>query len=80
MLLTQYSQILAWNGGGVSNYSSIVSEGGYKVKSVKKEPEFKTLLKGTGKKASKMATKIEKLAEHIEFMVEEELKQFLADI
>ncbi|RDI87021.1 hypothetical protein Vi05172_g3092 [Venturia inaequalis] len=72
--------ILAWNGGGASNYSSIMSEGGYKVKSVKEEPEFKTLLKGAGKKASKMATKIEKLAEHIESMVEDELKQFLADI
>lgn len=65
----------------MSNYSSIVSEGGYKVKSTKKEePEFKTLLKGAGKKATKMATKIEKLAEHIESMVEEELKQFLVDI
>lgn len=73
-------QILAWNGGGVSNYSSIVSEGGYKVKSLVEEPEFKILLKGAGKKASKMANKLEKLAEHIEEMVEDELKQFLADI
>lgn len=71
---------MAWNGGGVSNYSSIIAQGGYKVKDVKEEPEFKILLKGAGKKASKMATKIEKLAEHIESMVEDELKQFLADV
>ncbi|QDS69335.1 hypothetical protein FKW77_003555 [Venturia effusa] len=72
--------ILAWNGGGVSNYSSIVSEGGYKVKTAEETPEFKILLNGAGKKATKMAAKIEKLAEHIESMVEEELKQFLADV
>jgi hypothetical protein len=46
--------------------------------------EFKDLLMGAGKKAhhasSNMASKIEKLAEHIEEMVEEEMKEFFADM
>lgn len=28
------SQLLAWNGGGSTNYSDIVSEGGHKVSSI----------------------------------------------
>jgi hypothetical protein len=46
--------------------------------------EFKDLLMGAGKKAhhasSKMASKIEKLAEHIEELVEDEMKEFFADM
>lgn len=46
--------------------------------------QFKDLLMGAGKNAhhasSKMASKIEKLAQHIEEVVEEEMKEFFADM
>lgn len=32
-----FIQILAWNGGGSTNYTEIVAKGGYKVKTVNEE-------------------------------------------
>jgi len=90
--------ILAWNGGGSSNYSDIIGKGGYAAD--KKKPytvtipdmeftvpdveEVRELLESAGHKthgsARKYASKIEKLTEEIEDFVEEEIKEFFADL
>lgn len=86
------TNILAWNGGGSSNYSSIIKEGSYTVKMVK-EPAFdmpssiealeaaleKDLNIASGKivkGTESMVTKTEKISEKIHAFVDEELKEF----
>ena len=91
-------QILAWNGGGSSNYSDIIGKGGYaadKKKSytvtipdmeftVPDAEEVRELLESAGHKVHggprKLQSKIEKLTEEIEDFVEEEIKEFFADL
>jgi len=91
------ANILAWNGGGVANYTEIINKGGYAMGKkdepimislpeveIPKEEEIRELLQSAGKKvhggSRKLAAKIEKLAENIEGLVEEELKEFFADM
>jgi len=81
--------ILAWNGGGASNYSSIVEQGGYTVKAAEEEekeyritiPSLSDVEKGIEgeyKKAKDAAgrtgTKLEKLEHEIEDFVATEME------
>ncbi|KAL8338560.1 hypothetical protein RB598_007077 [Gaeumannomyces tritici] len=85
--------LLAWNGGGCSNYSSIVAAGGYKAKpktgstlvSVTElekaiEHDFKVISGKVAKGASALAGQAEKLSEKIHQAVDEELKEFFAEV
>jgi cerevisin len=88
--------ILAWNGGGSSNYSEIVNKGGYSAKSgeatilpdleisIPDLDDVKEVLHKTGTKlritSSQLAEKVEKLTEEIEDFVEDEIKHFFADL
>jgi cerevisin len=64
--------ILAWNGGGASNYSDIVKDGGYTLKQEKKVNHHRV--------ASKISHKIEELKEKIEDFVEEQLEELYEDL
>ena len=55
------SQILAWNGGGISNYTSIVEEGGYAVQS----RESRKTAGGAVPSLQELEHEIEKLAPHM---------------
>jgi cerevisin len=82
--------ILAWNGGGASNYSSIIEQGGYTVKKAaeKEESEFRITIpslseiekdiEGEYEKAKAAAgrtgSKLEKLEHEIEDFVAEEME------
>jgi cerevisin len=84
--------LLAWNGGGSNNYSSIVEQGGYTVKkstnAVVKMPstiedmeaaiedEFNVAAGKVVKGAKSALTKAEKFSKKIHEMVDEELKDF----
>ncbi|KIW04509.1 alkaline protease 2, partial [Verruconis gallopava] len=84
--------ILAWNGGGASNYSDIIRKGSYKARAQEEkihiqlptETELEEALEHAGKKmskaGSKLAAKIEKLTDEIEDFVEEELREFFAEM
>ncbi|RCI12887.1 hypothetical protein L249_0916 [Ophiocordyceps polyrhachis-furcata BCC 54312] len=80
---------LAWNGGGCSNFSDIVSQGGYRTthapsmlemmeEAAKDKVSLVTHKVAAG--ADKLADKMEKLAEKLHDMVDEEIDDFLADI
>jgi len=84
------TNILAWNGGGSSNYTDIVNKGGYTSKDIQTPSdiefevpdveEIKIVIEKAGRKlrhkSSLMEKKIDRLAEEIEDFVEEELKEF----
>jgi cerevisin len=85
--------LLAWNGGGCSNYTAIVEAGGYKAKpkttDMKKsiselesaiEKDFKVVSGKVVGGASTFLGKAEQLAEKIQHLVDEELKEFIEDI
>lgn len=71
--------VLAWNGGGCSNYTAIVEAGGYTVK-----PQAKNILSSVSDKvaqsAESFADKAEKLSEKIHELVDEELKEFIGEV
>merc|ERR1711981_352842 len=85
------ANILAWNGGGVSNYSDIVDKGSYKMVS---EEEYKIQLptkaeieedlehasKYIHKSSKDIAAKISKLTAEIEDFVEEEIREFVEEL
>lgn len=84
--------VLAWNGGGCSNYSSIIKAGGYKVKSEKTglpsvsdlekaiESDFKIVSGKVTEAGSSFADKAEKLSQKIHDLVDEEVKEFLGEM
>lgn len=84
--------VLAWNGGGCSNYSSIIKAGGYKVKSEKNglpsvsdlekaiESDFKIVSGKVTEAGSSFADKAEKLSQKIHDLVDEEVKEFLGEM
>jgi cerevisin len=65
---TNTKNILAWNGGGASNYSDIVKDGGYTVKATQ------------GKKHHRVSSKIHELTDMIEEFVEEKLQEFVEEL
>jgi len=88
--------ILAWNGGGSSNYSSIIKSGGYSKKAATKEPlklpttvelleeaiekDFNMVSGEIVKDTKTAVSKTEKLSKKIEQIVEEELKEFFEEL
>lgn len=85
--------LLAWNGGGCSNYTAILEAGGYKAKPKAKDTkasiselekaiqhDFKVVSGKVVSEASSFLSKTEKLSEKIQHLVDEELKEFIEDI
>ncbi|KAI1086657.1 serine protease 2 [Rostrohypoxylon terebratum] len=84
--------LLAWNGGGFSNYSQIVSEGGYVAETPAKsslsieelekaiEHDFNVVSGTVVKGVSSLSGKAEKLSNKIHEIVDEELKEFFEEL
>ncbi|KAJ2992764.1 hypothetical protein NUW58_g2058 [Xylaria curta] len=84
--------LLAWNGGGYSNYSKIVDQGGYvaekpsgsslKLEDIEKaiEEDLNVVSGKIVKGVSSFSNKAEKLSEKIHDLVDEELKGFLKEL
>jgi len=89
---TNTKNILAWNGGGSSNYSDIIHKGSYKAGSAQKTvrvklpsmDQFDDAIKTAGRRVqvdgAQLAEKIEKLTNEIEDFVEEEIKEFFEEM
>jgi len=80
--------ILAWNGGGSSNYTAIVESGGYTVKkAAEKESKFtmpsftdiEEEFKGEFEKAKNAGSKLRKLESEIEDFVAEEMESLFEE-
>src|SRR5277367_1747234 len=87
--------LLAWNGGGSSNYTSIIEEGGYTVKKpsmaiveipstiedleVAIENDFNIVSGKVVKGANSALSKAEKFSKKIHKMLDEELKEFFEE-
>ncbi|KAF3769400.1 hypothetical protein M406DRAFT_102797 [Cryphonectria parasitica EP155] len=71
--------VLAWNGGGCSNYSAILEAGGYAV-----QPKSTSILSSVSDKVAEagesLADKVDKLSEKIHELVDEELKEFMDEM
>ncbi|KAF2770704.1 vacuolar serine protease [Teratosphaeria nubilosa] len=75
------ANILAWNGGGASNYSSIIDEGGYEVKNEKTiSVDFGKIEEEITIDAKKLAAKVQSISNRIEDEVAEELKDFFREL
>jgi cerevisin len=87
--------VLAWNGGGSSNYTSIIKAGGYSVKKSTKASKLPTtielleeaiendfnMISGEVVKGTESAkSKTEKLSKKIQKMVDEELHEFFEEL
>lgn len=86
--------VLAWNGGGCSNYSSIIEAGGYTVKpdqakdvltsvsNLEKaiENDFKVVSGKVVHAGESFADKAEKMSQKIHEIVDEELKEFVKEL
>jgi cerevisin len=86
------TNILAWNGGGSSNYSDIIKKGSYTVKSTKEVPkiidlgdmdlsDYEKQIKAAGRKlrngSSRFERKIEKLAHDLENFIADEVEEVI---
>jgi len=84
--------LLAWNGGGYSNYSKIIEQGGYVAKENTEatltleeleeaiEHDFKVVSGQIVKGVSTLSDKAEKLTEKIHDIVDQELRGFLKEL
>jgi cerevisin len=86
--------VLAWNGGGSSNYSSIIRHGGYTAKKAPKtelpttielleeaiENDFNVISGEIVKDTKTVVSKASKISKKIEKLVEEELSQFIDEM
>lgn len=81
--------LLAWNGGGCSNFSSIVEAGRYKVKKTPStieeletaiEEDFEVVSGKVVKGAKSLGNKAEKFSKKIHDLVEEEIEEFLKEV
>jgi len=87
--------VLAWNGGGSSNYSSIIKAGGYSVTKSSKsstlpttielleeaiEKDFNMISGEVNKGAESIMSKTEKISKKIQKMVDEELNEFFEEL
>jgi cerevisin len=87
--------VLAWNGGGSSNYSSIIKAGSYNAKKDSKasklpttielleeaiEKDFDVISGEIVKDTKSMVSKTEKLSKKIQKMVDEELNEFFEEL
>lgn len=76
--------VLAWNGGGSSNYTNIIDKGSYTVRKEEKEEksslpdvDFAEIEEAVGRKLSKAGSKIEKLTHEFEDLVADEMESIL---
>ncbi|WPH03248.1 Hypothetical protein R9X50_00612500 [Acrodontium crateriforme] len=73
--------LLAWNGGGESNYSSIIEKGGYTLNAEKKvHIDYGKIEDDAMDAASRVNEKARKLAADLEDLVTEELKELLDEL
>ncbi|KAI0019944.1 peptidase S8/S53 domain-containing protein [Xylariomycetidae sp. FL0641] len=84
--------LLAWNGGGFSNYSQIIKAGGYEAEKAKSnsisieeleqaiEHDFNVVSGTVVKGVSTFSDEVEKLSEKIHDVVDEELKEFFKEL
>ncbi|MBE3043274.1 S8 family peptidase, partial [Candidatus Bathyarchaeota archaeon] len=82
--------LLAWNGGGCKDYSSIIEKGGYKAKSTEEgifsafeqavEKDIDVLSGHVSKGAQDLADVADNIADKINHLIEEELAQFVEGI
>ncbi|KAF7559340.1 hypothetical protein G7046_g4813 [Stylonectria norvegica] len=81
--------LLAWNGGGCSNFSEIVNAGRYKVKSVPStieelevaiEEDFEVVSGKVVEGAKTLGSKAQKFSKKIHELVDEEIEEFLKEI
>jgi cerevisin len=87
--------VLAWNGGGSSNYSSIIKAGGYSLKKATKpsnlpttvelleeaiEKDFNMISVEVVKGTESMMSKTEKISKKIQKIVDEELNEFFEEL
>nr|CAC85639.1 serine protease 2 [Pyrenopeziza brassicae] len=86
--------VLAWNGGGSSNYSSIIKAGGYSVKSTKSaklpttielleeaiESDLEVISGEVAKDTKAALSKTEKISKKIQKMIDAELHEFLEEM
>ncbi|RYP87852.1 hypothetical protein DL769_000444 [Monosporascus sp. CRB-8-3] len=84
--------LLAFNGGGKSNYSQIIKDGGYEVEGTPEksvtieelekaiEEDFNVVSGKVVKSFSSISEKAEKLSEKIHEVIDEELKEFFKEI
>ena len=84
--------LLAFNGGGKSNYSEIIEEGGYKVERIPDnsitledleeaiENDFNVVSGKVVKGFSSVSSKAEELSQKIHEVIDEELKEFFEEI
>jgi len=87
--------VLAWNGGGSSNYSSIIKAGGYSVKKTSKqsnlpttvelleeaiEKDFNMISGEVVKGTESMLSKTAKISKKIQKIVDEELNEFFEEL
>ncbi|KAH7390195.1 serine protease 2 [Cadophora sp. MPI-SDFR-AT-0126] len=86
--------VLAWNGGGSSNYSSIIKAGGYSVKNTKSaklpttvelleeaiENDFEVISGEVVKDTKAAISKTEKISKKIQKMIDAELHEFLEEL
>ncbi|KAK5134206.1 hypothetical protein LTR08_006866 [Meristemomyces frigidus] len=76
--------ILAWNGGGVSNYTSIIAQGGYQVSSQAEERiisiDFGKIEEDISVDVQKLSKFAKTMSKKIEQEVAEELKGFFSEL
>ena len=72
--------ILAWNGGGVSNYSSIIEKGGYIMDSKKAPSMIEVGEKEMTAEYKELEKKVKALGDRVEDLVSEELRQIFREL
>jgi cerevisin len=83
--------LLAWNGGGCSNFSKIIEAGGYEATRTRTpstieeleiaiEEDFEVISGKVTKGAKVLGNKADKFAKKIHNLVDEEIKEFLSEI
>lgn len=71
--------LLAWNGGGCSNYTEILEAGGYTVKS-QADDLFSSITDKVAHASESFADRVEKLSDKIHGLVDEELREFVHEM
>jgi cerevisin len=74
------ANILAWNGGGESNYSSIIGKGGYSHGAKEINLDFGKIEDELVEEAQEVAAKVHLMSKKIEDFVSEELKELFEEM
>jgi len=71
------ANILAWNGGGESNYSSIIAQGGYE-QTIRLD--YGKIEEEVEKDAKKFTEAVQHIGKHVEDFVSEELMEIFREL